>query len=116
MIWVWGVHAVAAALVVTPVVLLTRDRVHWHSWELLSLILPFCVWTAFMFSGFSMGSKSLSNFAVEPGILGLSLAMGALFRAAIGKSLSERTASVLTLIGMCVIAAGVFWLIPVLPE
>ena len=83
----WVIHAVVAAVVVTPIVVSARKRVHWRSWELLSLVFPFCVWMAFMLFDMSTGSKSLSNLMVEPGILALGLALGALARVAMSRSL-----------------------------
>jgi len=110
------IHAVAAAVVVTPIVVLARKRVHWRSWELLRLVFPFCVRVAFILFDMTTGSKSLSNLMVEPGILALGLALGALARVAMSKCLSESTAATLALVGMCAVAAGIFWIVPALPE
>ena len=112
----WVIHAVVAAAVVSPVVFFARKRVNWRSWELLSLVIPFGVWMVLMLSDMSTGSKSLSNLMVEPGILALLLALGALARVAMSTSLSEKVASTVTLAGLCVFAAGVFWIVPALPE
>ena len=116
LLFAWVIHVVVAAVVVTPIVLLARKRVHWQSWELLSLIIPFCVWTALMYSDMSTGSKSLANLIVEPGILALVLAAGALARVAMTESIPERNASKVVLVGLCFAAAAVFWFVPVLPE
>ena len=112
----WVIHAVVAAVVVSPVVFLARKRVHWHSWELLAVVVPFCVWGGFMFSDLSTGSKTLSNFVIEPGILALALALGALARVAMTASIAEAKASAVVLVGLCFAAAGIFWIVPVLPE
>lgn len=112
----WVIHAVVAAVVVSPVVYFGRKRVHWRSWELLALVIPFCVWMALMFSDMSTGSKTLSNLAVEPGILAVALALGALARIAMSASMSEEKASAVTLASLCFVAAGVFWIVPALPE
>jgi len=116
LLFAWGIHVVVAAVVVTPIVLLARKRVRWRSWELLSLVIPFSVWTAFMFSDMSTGSKSLSNLVVEPGILALALAVGASARVAMAVSIAERKASAVVLAGLCFAAACIFWIVPVLPE
>ena len=76
----WVIHAVVAAVVVSPVVFLTRHRVHWQWWELLAVVIPFGVWAALMFSDASTGSKTLSNFVIEPCVLSVALALGALAR------------------------------------
>ena len=112
----WVTQAIVAAVVVTPVVVLAWKRVHWRSWELLSLVIPFCVWWGLSVSDLSNGWKSLSNLAVEPGILGLALGVGALARVALSTRLSEKLASSVTLVGLCVAAAVVFWSVPCLPE
>jgi len=111
----WVVYVAVAAVVVSPVVYCWRRRVHWHSWELLSLVLPFAVWTTFMIYG-PAGAKSLSNLVIEPGILAITLALAAMTRVAMSGSISERMASAVALIGMCCVAAGVFWIVPPLPE
>jgi hypothetical protein len=116
LLFAWVIHVIVAAAAVTPVVVLARKRVHWRSWELLSLVIPFCVWMAFMYSDMSTGSKSLSNLIVEPGILALVLAVGALARIAMTATVAERKASAVVLVGLCFAAAGIFWIVPVLPE
>ena len=115
-LFAWAIQAVIGAMVVSPVAFLARKRVHWRSWELLSLVVPFCVWLAFMLSDFSTGFKSLSNFAIEPGILGLALGVGALARVAMSTRIPERRAAVAALVGMCLVAVGIFWIVPGLEE
>jgi hypothetical protein len=112
----WVIHAAVAGVVVSPVVLLARKRVHWRCWELLAFVIRFCVWWRLSFSDLSKGSKTLSNNVIEPGILALTIGHGALARVAMSISLREKTASTMTLVGLCFVAAGVFWIVPVLPE
>lgn len=112
----WVIHAVVAAAAVSPVVFLARKHVHWRSWELLAVVVPFCIWGALMFSRMATDSKTLSNLVIEPGILALALALGALARVAMSARMPERTASTMTLVGLCFVAAGVFWITPTLPE
>jgi len=116
LLFAWVIHVIVAAAVVTPIVVLARKRVHWRSWELLSLLIPFCVWIALMVSDMSTGSKSLSNLVIEPGILALVLALGALARVAMSTYISDRIASTATLVGLCFASAGVFWIVPALPQ
>lgn len=110
------VHLVVAAVVVSPIVFFSRKRVRWHSWELLAVVVPFCVWLGLMLSDLSNGIKSLSNLVVEPGILGLTLALGALARVAMSNRLSDKTASRMTLVILCFGAAAVYWSVPGLQE
>lgn len=112
----WLIHVVVAAVVVSPVVFLTQRRVHWQWWELLAVVIPFGVWAAMMFSDMSAGSKSLSNFVIEPCVLSLALVFGVLARVSISARIPEKTAAAATMVGLCLVAAGVFWVIPALGE
>ncbi|MBN8458101.1 MAG: hypothetical protein J0M04_09695 [Verrucomicrobia bacterium] len=112
----WVIHAVVAAVVVSPVVFLTRQRVRWQWWELFAVVIPFGVWAAMMCSDMSTGSKTLSNFVIEPCVLSLALAFGALARVSMSARIPEKTASAAILVGLCLVAAGVFWMIPALGE
>jgi peptidoglycan/LPS O-acetylase OafA/YrhL len=112
----WAIHLLVAAVVVAPVVVFTRNRVNWRFWELLALVLPFCIWLALMLSDRSAGSKSLSNFVVEPGILAATVAIGALARGAISRRISDNWAFGAALAGICAAAALVFRFVPTLPE
>jgi hypothetical protein len=112
----WLVQAIAAAVVVTPVAFLARRRVHWRSWELLSLLIPFCIWATLLYSPLSTGWKSLANPIVEPGILGLTLGVGALARVAMSTRIPEERAGLVTMFGMWVVAAVIYWVVPGLEE
>lgn len=113
-VFAWLFHVGVSAVIVSPVVLLTRKRVHWHAWELLALVLPFSLWMTLMIRNDS--AKTLSNLVVEPCILSVVLAVGALARAALSRSLSERSAIVGIVAGVCLIAAGIYFAVPALPE
>ena len=112
----WVIHAVVVAVVVSPVVFQTRRRVLWQWWELLAVVIPFGVWAAMMFSGMSTGSKTLSNFLIEPCVLSLALALGALARVSMSARIPEKPAAVAILVGLCLVAAGVYWMVPALGE
>ena len=112
----WGIHAVVGLVVATPVVFFARKRVRWHTWELLSLVVPFCVWMVVAIAGLFTGSKSLSNLAIEPRILGLALGAGALARAVMSRRVPEKRAAIGTLAGICVVALGVALVVPALEE
>ena len=112
----WLVQDVAAAVVLAPVVFLARTRVHWRSWELLSLVIPFCIWAILLYSPLSTGWKSLANLIVEPGILGLTMGIGALARIAMSRRMPEGRAGLATLFSMWVVSAVIFWVVPGLEE
>ncbi|SPE55742.1 membrane hypothetical protein [Verrucomicrobia bacterium] len=92
----WMTYAVAAAVVLTPIVFLARKRVHWHSWELLCLLFPFFIWVGL---DFATGGKSLANLAIEPVILGLTLGVGALARVAMSTRMPEDRAALVAHFG-----------------
>ena len=115
MLWVWLIHAGIAAILSAPVVYFGRKRVHWHWHELLVFVVPFGIW--FALNGIlDFVPKNLSNVVIEPVIFGLAVPLAALVRVAIGTRISE-SASVKSLIGaVSVVAVGVFFMVPCLPE
>jgi hypothetical protein len=112
----WLIHAVVGGVLALPLVYLARNKVRWRRWESLAFVVPFGVWMLLMLSELSSGRKTLSNLLVEPGVLGLCVALGALLRIAISSGVSERVASGLALAVLCLLAASVFLIVPALPE
>ena len=112
----WSIHAAVALVVAAPVAFLGRKRVHWQRWELLSLVIPFCLWMVVAIVGLSTGVKSLANVGIEPRILGLALGLGALVRVSIGTRVSERRTAIGTLAAICVAALAVALIVPALEE
>ena len=115
-LFAWLIQAVVGGVLSLPLVYLSRGKVRWHRWESLALFVPFTVWMLLMVSDFSTGKKTLSNLLIEPAVLGACVAFGALVRIVAGSATSERLAPCLTLVGLCLLAAGVFWIVPALPE
>ncbi len=111
---IWAMHAGIAAVLSAPIVLLGRGRVDWEVWELLILVLPFIVWFMLMFSDLAIG-KSLANLG-EPFFFALAVPVAALARVAVGSRIDERICAVVLIALMCLVAAGVFFLVPSLPE
>src|ERR1039457_6218945 len=109
----WLVQAIAAAVTLTPVLFLARKRVHWHSWELLSLVIPFCIWGVLYLCA---DWKSLANLIIEPGILGLTLGLGALARVVMSRRMPEQKAGPVALFGMWVAAGLIFLAVSGLEE
>ena len=114
MLFIWLVHAIIAAVLSAPIVFFGRKRVHWHFWELLVLILPYTVWCLLFFSELARG-KSMANFA-EPFIFALAVPVAALVRVAISSRVPQRLCAGVLIATMCVVAAGVFFIVPPLPE
>ena len=112
---IWMVHTGIAGMPSAPIVLLGRKRVHWHVWELLVLVFPFVVWTVLMFSNLSPGRKSLANLG-EPFYFALAVPAAATVRVAVGSRVPERLIAGGLIAVMCIVAIGVFFLVPALPE
>lgn len=115
MLLIWLMHAGIACVLSAPIVYFGRRRVHWQLWELLVLVLPFGVWTVLMFSELSTGKKSLSNLG-EPFYFAVGIPVAALARVAIGSQVSERMCAGALIAMLCIVAGGVFFLVPALPE
>lgn len=112
----WLLHVTVAAVVLTPAVLLARKRVRWRWRELWTLVIPFAVWAALMLSDQATGAKSLSNLVVEPALLGLVVGASAWGRLLIAPWWGRTGTMMLLVIALAGAAAGVFFLIPALPE
>jgi hypothetical protein len=115
MLLIWMVHAVIAAIPSAPIVFFGRKRVRWRFWELLVLVLPFIVWCLLMFSELSTGRKSLSNLG-EPVCFALAVPVAALVRVAVASRIPERPCAAVLIAMACMVAAGVFFVVPPLPE
>ncbi|MEK0446839.1 MAG: hypothetical protein RLZZ399_2160 [Verrucomicrobiota bacterium] len=112
-LWCW--HAVAAGILVVPVVWFSRKRVRWVAWEWPALFLPFLIWALLMVF-VSTGRKSLSNLVIEPLLLGGTVGFGAVFRAAMGARWPAQRLAQGALLGLCLAALAIFWMVPALPE
>jgi hypothetical protein len=112
---IWSIHTGIAAVLSAPVIYFGRKRVHWRSWELLTFVLPFLIWTCLMFSDLATGEKSLSNLG-EPFVFALAIPIAALLRVVFAKSVSEPLCSGILILLVCLAAITVFFTVPSLPE
>jgi peptidoglycan/LPS O-acetylase OafA/YrhL len=112
---IWSMHAVVGAALAAPILYFGRKRVGRANWELLALVIPFGVWVLLMLSPLSAGRKSLANIG-EPIYIGFAMPGLALMRVAIGRRLSERACAIGCITLLCVIAATVFFTVPLKPE
>jgi len=113
-LWIWLIHAVIAGVLSAPVVFFGREKVDWRYWELLVLILPFGVWCLLMFSNLSTG-KSLANLS-EPFYFAFAVPVAAIVRLAVGSQIPQQLCAAFLVAAICVVAAGVFFIVPPLPE
>ncbi|HEY5914327.1 MAG TPA: hypothetical protein VJA21_27370 [Verrucomicrobiae bacterium] len=112
---IWTMHAVVGAALAGPIRFLGRKRAPWAAWELLALVVPFCVWLALMSSPLATGRKSLANIG-EPVYISFAMPVAALVRVALGKSIGERSCAVVLISLLCFAAAAAFLMTPMKPE
>jgi hypothetical protein len=113
MLWIWTFHSLIGAVLSAPIVFLGRKRVHWGLLDLLAFLLPFAVWGALM--KVSGQGKSLSNLA-EPFFFGFAIPVAALVRVIVAAHVEERRCSISLVVVLILVAAGVYWWTPALPE
>ena len=112
---IWSAHAVIGVALSAPILFVGRKRIGWAHWELLALVLPFCVWTLLMASPLSTGRKSLANLG-EPVYISFAMPVLALIRVVCDKKITERLYAVTFITALCGVSAAVFFLVPPLPE
>ena len=112
---IWTMHAVAGAILSTPILYFGRRRVTWANWQLLGLVLPFCVWLLLMLSPLSTGRKSLANVG-EPIYISFAMPVVALVRVGAGKHVPESVLAAGLIGALCVLAALIFFVVPFKPE
>jgi hypothetical protein len=113
MLWIWTVHSLIGAVLSAPIVFMGRKRAHWGLLDLLAFLLPFAVWCALM--KVSSQGKSLSNLG-EPFFFGFAIPIAALVRVIVGAHVDERRCSTSLIVLLILVAAGVYWWTPSLPE
>ena|SRR5438045_3635110 len=111
----WFAHVAIGIFLAGPILLLGRKRVGWATWQLLALVIPFCVWAILMLSPLSAGKKSLANLG-EPVYISFAMPVLALLRVAIGKSLSEKAYAISFITALSAFATLVFFTVPMKPE
>jgi hypothetical protein len=109
---VWLILAGVGATLSVPVLWIGRKRIRWTNWELLALVVPFCVWLLLSLSPLSYGRKRFANIG-EPIYISFAMPIVALLRVGIGQNLSRVTA-ILIVLG-CLYAAATFFLVAIKP-
>jgi hypothetical protein len=111
--WIWLYHTAIGASLSAPVVFFGRKRVRWSLLDLLAFFIPFGVWVSLMRA--SDAGKSLANLA-EPCFFGFAIPVAASVRVIVGAHVKERAATIGLVALLSLIAAGVYWWTPILPE
>lgn len=83
---------------------------------MLAFVFPFIIWTALHLTPLSSGRKSLSNGFVEPVFLGVAIALVAAANALVGLRFRENHTIAFGIVILCLVAAGIFFFTPALPE
>jgi hypothetical protein len=108
---IWLIHAGIALLLAAPIVFIGRKRVRWRVWELLAVIIPFCIWAIMMYSDLSMGRKALGNI-VETFYFAIAVPVAAIARVSIGSKIPERFCAIFLIFLMCLVAIALFFVMP----
>jgi hypothetical protein len=101
-----GIPFAIAGVLSLPVIFFGRRRVQWQHWELIGLILPFCIWAVsfWMLNSSSSGRLKGWNNMFEPYLFCLTIPIGAIVRVIVGYR-SQAVCAVIVIVGLCLIAA-----------
>jgi hypothetical protein len=113
MLTIWSIHCVIGAVLSAPIVILGGKRVHWGLLDLLAFLLPFAVWGTLM--NVSSNGKSSANLG-EPFYFGFAIPLAALARVILGAHVKQRACSISLVVILILVATGVYWWTPSLPE
>ena len=110
---VWLLYLVPFLLVGGPVWFFGRRRVRWNHWDFAIVLLPFAVWAvAIMVNG---AGKSLANL-VEALYLGCAAPLAPIIRVVVGERGNQKLVAFVLLLGVCLVAIGLWAFVPGLPE
>ncbi len=109
------IYVVPVLVGVGLVVLLTRRSARWRKLDALALLAAPVVWLVLTSSPLVTGRKSLANL-IEPLFIAFFLTCAAPLRIAIVHLLPEKWWTAATIAGACAVAAGVFFVVPAMPE
>ncbi len=106
-------YLVPLLLVGGPVWFFGRRRVQWSRWDLAVILLPFAVWA--VLNMINDTGKSLSNL-VEALWLGCFAALAPIVRVVVGGRVNQTLLALGLLVGVCLVAIGLWAFVPSLPE
>jgi hypothetical protein len=110
----WVSFVLPAIIICVPVWFFGKHRVSWTLLDYSGLIVPFILWVILV--RINDLDKSLSNAVVEPFFLGCSIAITSIIRLVIGKHCNKRLIAGMLLVGLCLVAFGLWLFVPGLPE
>lgn len=109
----WFLYLVPLIPVAAPTWFYGQKRVQWNRWDFALAALPFAIWAILMMVDAT--GKSLSNL-VEAAYLGCIAIPVPIVRVVVGKKLNQKLLAFVLLIGVCLVAVGLWAFSPGLPE
>ena len=106
-------YLVPLLLVSGPVWFFGRRQVQWNQWDFSIVLLPLAVWVVAMIV--NDAGKSLSNL-VEALYLGCVASLVPIVRAVVGERVNQRLLALALLVGVCLVAIGLWAFVPGLSE
>lgn len=110
----WVMFVLPAIIICGPVWFFGKHRVSWTLLDYSGLIVPFILWAILI--SINDFDKSLSNGVVEPFFLGCSIAITPIIRLVFGKRFNKWLVAGISLVGLCLVALGLWLFVPGLPE
>jgi len=109
----WAFHLIPSLLIALPIWIKGRRRVSWCWCDYALIILPFTTWALLM--NYHDAGKSLAN--LTEGIwLGCLIPVAAIVRIIAVSRKGQRLLSFFLLLLFCLIAVGLWYFVPTLPE
>jgi hypothetical protein len=109
----WGLYLVPFLLVGGPVWFFGRRRVQWNRWDFALVLLPFAVWIALMMANHA--GKSFANLG-EAFCLGCVAPLAPIIRVAVGDRANHELLALALLVGVCLVATGLWAFVPGTPQ
>jgi hypothetical protein len=110
---VWWLYLMPLLPVAALIWFFGRRRVQWCRWDFAVVLVPYIVWIVAMM--FDDAGKSLSNL-VEAFYLGCSASLAPIIRVIVGQRANQKWLAIGLLIGICLVAVGLWAFVPGLPE
>ena len=109
----WGLYLMPFLPVTGVAWFFGRKRLQWNRWDFALFVLPFAVWAAAMMVDGT--GKSLANLG-EAFWLGGAAALAPIARVVAGQKVKQNLLAMGLLIGVCLVAIGLWAFVPGLPE
>jgi hypothetical protein len=112
-VFAWLIHLLPFLIVAVPVWFLARRRVKWSKWDFSIVIFPFVVWSVLMLTHDK--GKGLGNF-LEGLLIGCIASLAPIIRSIFKDKINQIYFAQGILIALCLIAIGIWAVIPATME